>query len=691
MTKTKKNGLIALSVCTFLASMTVGALLKTDFIAAEANSNDFMMIKGASIRVSETTNESGIRFIAKVPETTEENREYRMLIVPSNILLNKDIEGNYVDALKSAYPEYANNFTEYFYDVKVTPFEDVNPKTNYGRVVCAAMAVDEKHYNVEFTGIAYYLDGEEEVYATFDEGRNALSNARSIAYVASAALNDTNYAFEDLQVDTLATYVNSALNTDSLLSGIYDEVSTAGGEQEVKADAKSRLSLKLVSSDETVVTVDNDKCSYTPKKDGYATITATIGAQYEYLEQKYVAEREIFVGFDRDMRLQDHVVSSGDVAHQNYACNLAYSNVKYADEGVTITKPNDLESVSCSKYDVTLKATTYGRQFGLPIQFSGIDDRYIDTENIDWNNAYIGFFVYTKFNSTHTSTPTLAFFLRDNASKNNGTYMTTVPNDAVYVTSGEWSYVKLSLADYAQTIQAGEYMLDVCFVYAKATTTDFSETVYIDGVQVFNEKQIGDTEDYLLLSHCIANSSTVNANYAKTVVTTSVVEYTTEFTKTDEMPDNSTGCVKYEIEATAPLGNYYSCPISIGNTGKGSIAVTADMLATFSVTDWTKAYVGFWVYNDSNIALDFITTNSGNRDYWSGKSFKAVANQWTYIEISLADAYGFTSNIFAESEYNFKLFSRYSGTGYNTDETYQNFSGCYYIDGFSIYNKEVRQ
>ena len=141
----------------------------------------FKMVSGAYIRV--TPENSGIRFMAEVADV---GKNYRMLIVPADYLTDNNITEDYVVKLNEAYPEQT------FSDVACTPFE-YEGKT----VISAAMINMQDHnFNRDFTGIAYYTEGEADdltyTYAAFDSGADAISNSRNIAKVASAYLNEGN-------------------------------------------------------------------------------------------------------------------------------------------------------------------------------------------------------------------------------------------------------------------------------------------------------------------------------------------------------------------------------------------------------------------------------------------------------------------------------------------------------------------
>ena len=413
----------------------------------------------------------------------------------------------------------------------------------------------------------------------------------------------------------------------------------------------------------------------------------------DYNEQDFPAldtstedEKIAAFGGDRDQYLQKYIVSLGDDAHKNYSCNLAYENVKYEGQTV-ISKPEGLDSTSFVKYGVTLKSTSFGRQFGMPIQFAGeIDSRYIDTENIDWSTAYIGFWVNTDFSNQPEGT-TLGFFLLNDAIKTSGTNATTLPAEVDYVTSGEWTYVELSLANYASLIISGEsYTLDVCWVYnSKVEKTDFNETIYIDGVSVYN-KQI-DTIS-ALANYCVEKGTDIY-KYAYGQASVSVKNYDSSMEKPEEGWTKET-YLQYDVTALSGSTNIYTLPINIVSGGK--YALSSETKTDVNVTDWTTAYVGLWVYNDSDVDLTIHALKSDSSTAFNATALATIKKgSWTYVEIALS-SFNITENVFDTNSYNFKLYAAYKSTGYNstteTDENYYgNFSARYCIGSFEIYNK----
>ena len=267
--------MLAMATVATACFATATACLKIEEVSAESA---FTMMNGAAVLMNDTADESAIRFVANVPDMTD--KSYRMLILPTKILEANEIEAedDVVGALKGVYKE---NYENYFVDLAVTPFAH----EEYGNVVMGAMKkVDSERYAEEYTAIAYYMEGTEYVYAEFSEGVDIYSNARSVSYVASAALNSGDYETADksAQKTVLENFVSNAIVDDSFDIAQNDELVKISDEFTLTANVKdtTTLDIKYVSSDENVATVnENGKVSIVGA--GTATVTAKIGASFE--------------------------------------------------------------------------------------------------------------------------------------------------------------------------------------------------------------------------------------------------------------------------------------------------------------------------------------------------------------------------------------------------------------------------
>ncbi len=385
-----------------------------------------------------------------------------------------------------------------------------------------------------------------------------------------------------------------------------------------------------------------------------------------------------------------HAVEQGSLVNANYAKTEIKKAVKeYTNDG--LAKPEGLSTTSYMEYNVTATGAI-GNYYSVPFRFSTsgaqrpINDTVKNSFTVtDWSNAYVGFWVYND-----TDIP-LTFVGTKAADRNywGGAQKTVAENK-------KWQYIEFSLKDeygFTENIFAAEnYNLNIFARYSGTgystadTYQNFAGKFYVDGFDIYNKAAAPMSE--MLLSHYVAQSSLVNANYAKTTVTASEKAYSATVAKPTDLSDDSTKYVEYNVKATGAIGNYYFVPFNFSNVGGATAPVSDSFKEAISVTDWSNAYVGFWVYNDTDIPLTFVGTKAADRNYWGGAQKTVAENKkWQYIEFSLKDDYGFTTNIFAEESYHFKIFGRYSGTDYSTADTYQNFAGKLYITGFDIYNK----
>lgn len=224
----------------------------------------FVMTNGAYVRLSEEN--SGIRFTAKV---TDESKDYYMLIVPKDLLTEKNITSDYVTQLEEAYPDQT------FAKIACEPFTYKQELMIAGSLV----NLKDNNYKREFVGIAYYTEGEGEsltyTYAAFDEGYNLMSNGRNIAKVASAYLNEGNTDGQDIA----ETMIEKAFTADGTTFGFSKQTQALTvSEYNYKALEQTQsfdLNVKLESNDPTVVEVNGSAIK--AKANGTSVITAKIG------------------------------------------------------------------------------------------------------------------------------------------------------------------------------------------------------------------------------------------------------------------------------------------------------------------------------------------------------------------------------------------------------------------------------
>ena len=273
-----KTSKMKIFILASLATTCLGAASLTwnNAVTASAN-NVFEMVNGASVRMRTTADETAIRFIANVADT---EKNYRMLILPTDILEYNDIkaEDDIVAELKTVYGE---NYEEYFVDFEV----EASTHALYGDCIMGSMnQINSKYYNKEYTGIAYYMDGANYVYASFAEGVDIYSNARTVSYVGSMALNEKNYVAEDAtttsqQKAALEAFVKGALDGDELVINQQAGDVKVGEKVEITTNAEG-LAVIYESSNKDVLTVDeNGRVEFVGV--GTASVIAKIGEFHE--------------------------------------------------------------------------------------------------------------------------------------------------------------------------------------------------------------------------------------------------------------------------------------------------------------------------------------------------------------------------------------------------------------------------
>ena len=245
-----------------LVSAGVGVATLNVNVNATAEMNTvagFEMVSAASVRMDETAQASGIRFAAKVPVVDE--TDYRMLIVPTAILEAKGIEAgdNVVAELKAAYSDYEAKFNEI--ELKSFFFEELEANC----IVGAINYIPAERYADEYTAVAYYMDGETYVYASFEQGQDVYSIARSVSYVGSVALEEDEYVVADNAELTgkyqasLEAFVGGALANGEadLIANANDDMLKIGDEITLTTGATTALNVQYAVDNQDVATLEN--------------------------------------------------------------------------------------------------------------------------------------------------------------------------------------------------------------------------------------------------------------------------------------------------------------------------------------------------------------------------------------------------------------------------------------------------
>lgn len=385
-----------------------------------------------------------------------------------------------------------------------------------------------------------------------------------------------------------------------------------------------------------------------------------------------------------DKYLYTHTIASSELVNANYAKTRVASEVfLYADGGVAA--PEGVEnSASYVKYTVTPTGMYDGFSgfHAVPISFSdnavgvAMQDEFKSLLSVeDWGDAYIGFWVYnasaTDLNLIASTSAAPDFW---------GGRVIAVPSET-------WTYVEYSLSsDYglsSDIFAAGGYNLKVFARYYTAGVEenwqDFSGTFYVDGFDIYNKEGEPDRNADL-------NSYTIELDGVKKELST------------EQVREGSENSVKYSVGLYNGTGRIR--PIYIANDVSSSLG----LIGRFDVQDWSRAYVGFWVYvagpaniefNLSAKAVDQAGTHYGHEDlgflyYGAGPSAGVVTTKivaansgWQYVEFDLQYCTGIDFNLFDGTYSSFGIC-----IGLETVITEEQ-TEVFYIDGFNIYSKET--
>ena len=659
-----------------LATVCVGAasLSWNNDITASAASG-FVMVDGASVRMSTTADETAIRFIAKVSDT---EKTYRMLILPTAVLEYNKIEAgdDIVAELKTVYGE---NYEQYFVDfaVKASAHEE------YGDCVMGAMnRVNSKYYNQEYTGIAYYIDGDDYVYANFSEGVDIYSNARTVSYVGSKALNEKDYVVKDdakttaEQKAALESFVKGALGGDALIVDQQDDDIVKVGETIELTTNATGLAVNYESSNEDVLTVDKDgKVEFVGK--GSANVIVSIGDSFSDEVAYTVYSDE---GYINRLLLENYTANSGTM-NKNFTGTLGATVENFADNA-------SIHTSEVSEYDTYVHySATAAAYSGAHINFINFS-AYTDTKNtrapmamtqemldiykdLDWANAYVSFWIYVDTDFTKNSLQ-----IRGTQASTGVDYSNNAKEDlGAQFTSAKaktWTKVTAKLSDICSEldVEGGNYNIKL-WAYLSGTMNDYS--FYVTGFEFYNLNK-NDMTNNALLKNYTANSGTMNKNFTGTLGATVENFADNASIHTSEVSEYDT-YVHYSATAAAYSGAHinfinFSAYTDTKNT-RAPMAMTQEMLDIYKDLDWANAYVSFWIYVDTDFTKNSLqirgTQASTGVDYSNnakedlGAQFtSAKAKTWTKVTAKLSDI---CSELDVEGgNYNIKLWAYLSGT-----------------------------
>ncbi len=283
MVKKSKLTLFITFIMATLLMLTVGFGLMTQSTEAMATETVFQMESGASVRLVEGS--SGIRFRVKMDETTKEkvmtSSDAGMLIFPQAYLTADVVSaGKFIDK-KVQYDNSVDTTKLGLYD-----YIDVDNGSEGMTVYQAGdgwyangciTGILEANYNLDFAAIAYYFDGTDYVYASFDAdfGRS-ITQVLSTTYLKDGATYgdaiDAIYG-EWFGTETNPIQINDKEEYDAFVNGI-DDVNTYEG--------------KYVNIEQNIDLGEGDGSDVTPIPAVFAgTLTANENVKITYKSTNY--------------------------------------------------------------------------------------------------------------------------------------------------------------------------------------------------------------------------------------------------------------------------------------------------------------------------------------------------------------------------------------------------------------------
>lgn len=311
MKKTNRKWLLGLCSVLAVSCVSAGGAYSMADVSAKADNNAavFEMEYGAWIRA--VAGSPGLRFRAIVDETTanavveDTARSFGMLVVPT-AYINELFEGKedgytpkYIPELEALCQSKGVTLAKTETNTaggEIVPYQDGD---NY--YVNGVIDVHYANTNRDFSALAYIKTvGAENVvtyqYADWATNPNDVgaaaaieNNSRSVAEVASAALNDKS-AMTSIQKQTCENYVADALtsaekeNQGADVTFAFTDAAAVTlapkDELQLTLDSKADLRVKYTSSDENVATVDETGKVTLTENVGKTTITASIGETF---------------------------------------------------------------------------------------------------------------------------------------------------------------------------------------------------------------------------------------------------------------------------------------------------------------------------------------------------------------------------------------------------------------------------
>lgn len=324
--KTKKMKKLALTFASaaFVVCGATGIAMANFSAVATDSIGSFEMVEGASVRtVSGTT---GIRFTAKFDETLynvvkdDDDKEFGMLITKLDYYTQATEAGG---DLIAALDDLGSNKYILVSESSANPctpyVHTENDATEY-RVSGALTNIQYSHMDWQYIGVGVVITGNGDAADTYEYAKTDASNARSIAYVASAALNDEAYGYKDYEKEVMRNYV-------------YEYAAKVDGVEETAFDAQE------------------DRSTYL---DG---ATATIGDGVDTSEKynENVAGKETYLAIDEKATVNITAKTAAGNA-LDIACETTTAN----DEVVKVENANDVTALANGYATLTVSSAILG-------------------------------------------------------------------------------------------------------------------------------------------------------------------------------------------------------------------------------------------------------------------------------------------------------------------------------------------
>ena len=701
--KTKAIKMLAMAT---LATACVGAVTLTWNVAGA--DSEFVMGTGASVRMSTTADESAIRFYAKVSDTT---KDYRMLIVPTAIFEYHDIAAteNVVSELKTIYTDdYATKFN----DFEVEPFY-AEIDGYQGNVVMGAMKkVNADYYAEEYTAIAYYMDGTNYVCASFENGANILTNARTVSFVGSVALNNEDYKVTGDETKTneqkgaLEAFVKGALGGDALvldqtdggIMKISDEVTLTGN--------TTGLAVKYTSSNEDVATVDNaGKVTFVGE--GETTVTAKIGnsfsdtVAYTAYDADEWANRVVAVNYTPNSTdINNYLTGSLTTSVEEFGANVvAPTDTSYSTYiHYTVKGKNSLGNLSANFLNFSNFTETKNTRVTCPMPAP----LYEEYKTLDWANAYVSFWMY---NGTTVEAKVRGTQKSAGVNYSSGTSESLGNENDFFemLNAGEWTKVTAKLSDICEitneSFLSNNYNLKFWLSFTDSNYKNVEGTwdFYLTGFEIYTvsaeeQADLANTAmNNALLSNYTADSSKIN-KYYPTKLTASVEEFDTNFAAPTGTSYST--YVNYVATGTNSSGGLFVNFINFSNitdtttlNTRAKLPMSDSLYNQCASLDWENAFISFWIYNGAAADIELYGTqpfegvNYGDSAS-EARSRTAIqslnAGEWTKVTVKLSDICEVTNEGFAAKNYNLKLWLSGTNTAFVGN------SSNFYLTGFEF-------